>query len=536
MAGLRLDCRVLSRDEVRRECSLLTTKTVPGESRAQPRSLAVGGTGGLDAGRGLPVRLGGLSVQRAAGARQELARFADLQAVAPPQVAAPDVSDWDLERIAEWRLSLEQVAPPPLAVLRIPKIKLEVAVLPGTEEFVLNRGVGHIPGTSLPGTDGNSAIAGHRDGFFRGLKDVVAGDAIEIETLGAREVYFIERMWVVEPEDVYVLEPTPVRSITLVTCYPFYYAGSAPHRYIVRAVLAADGVAPTAASRTPEWSMRAPRWRLKLFYGSPTSQPVRGGSQTSGFEEAGMKRVVVQRVLVGLLICLAAVGAMAQTEKTTTLSGTVEGVDGGTLVVKMDNGELRMFTPPADRVFMVDGKELKLADLKPGTKLTATVKETATTTMATTVESLEGTVAYASGPTVILTLPSKERKLYNIKSTDPVKFYNHEGKEITVFDLRKNMQIKATKLTEAPRTELVANVAVTGTAPAAGAGTTQAAAKPAAAAPAAPAAAQSQPASTQASAATPATLPKTGSQLPLLGLIGLASLVIALGLGVARRR
>ena len=115
---------------------------------------------------------------------------------------------------------------------------------------------------------------------------------------------------------------------------------------------------------------------------------------------------------------------------------------------------------------MVDGKEVKLADLKPGTKLTATVKETSTTTMATTVESLEGTVAYASGPTVILTLPSKERKLYNIKSTDPVKFYNHEGKEITVFDLRKNMQIKATKLTEAPRTELVANVAVTGTGPA----------------------------------------------------------------------
>ena len=92
-----------------------------------------------------------LSVQRAAAARQDLSRFTDLQTAAPPQVGDPDVSDWDLERISEWRHSLEQVAPPPLAVLRIPKIKLEVAVLPGTEEFVLDRGVGHIPGTALPG-------------------------------------------------------------------------------------------------------------------------------------------------------------------------------------------------------------------------------------------------------------------------------------------------------------------------------------------------------------------------------------------------
>ena len=64
-------------------------------------------------------------------------------------------------------------------------------------------------------------------------------------------------MWVVEPEDVYVLEPTPVRSITLVTCYPFYYAGSAPHRYIVRAVLGTDEVEPTAALRAPGRSVRA---------------------------------------------------------------------------------------------------------------------------------------------------------------------------------------------------------------------------------------------------------------------------------------
>ena len=127
-------------------------------------------------------------------------------------------------------------APPPLAVLRIPKIGLEVAVLPGTDDATLDRAVGHIDGTALPSTDGNSAIAGHRDGFFRGLKDIGEGDAIEIETVQTKEVYRVERLWIVPPEDVSVLDPTPTRALTLVTCYPFYFVGSAPKRYIVRAV------------------------------------------------------------------------------------------------------------------------------------------------------------------------------------------------------------------------------------------------------------------------------------------------------------
>ena len=129
--------------------------------------------------------------------------------------------------------------PQPIAVLRIPKIHLEVPVLPGTDDFVLNRAVGHIEDTALPGTDGNSGIAGHRDGFFRGLKDIGTGDAIELETLrGKKEVYRVERIWVVDPEDVSVIDPTPTRSLTLVTCYPFYHVGPAPQRYIVRAVRA----------------------------------------------------------------------------------------------------------------------------------------------------------------------------------------------------------------------------------------------------------------------------------------------------------
>src|SRR5262245_23710314 len=170
-------------------------------------------------------------------ARQDLARFESLRKTAlVSPTAEPDLSLWDEGRIREWRATLSEPAPAPLAILRIPKIHLEVAVLPGTGDLVLNRAAGHIEDTALPGTDGNTGIAGHRDGYFRGLKDLDIGDAIEIETLEGRERYRVERIWIVEPEDVSVLDPTPVRSITLVTCYPFYFVGSAPQRFIVRAV------------------------------------------------------------------------------------------------------------------------------------------------------------------------------------------------------------------------------------------------------------------------------------------------------------
>lgn len=184
------------------------------------------------------VTWGALYIDGAAGARHDVERFALLQAAALQQPAAPDLSLWDPERISAWRQALREPAPPPLAVLRIPKIRLEVPVLRGTDEFTLNRAVGHIDDTALPGTDGNSGIAGHRDGFFRGLKDIGPDDAIELETLRGKEVYRVERTWVVSPEDVSVLDPTPTRSLTLVTCYPFYHVGPAPQRYIVRAVRA----------------------------------------------------------------------------------------------------------------------------------------------------------------------------------------------------------------------------------------------------------------------------------------------------------
>jgi sortase A len=170
-----------------------------------------------------------------AAARRDVARFVTHRDVAA-RTGTPDQSLWSPERIVAWSKAVGGPAAAPLAVLRIPRLRIEVPVLPGTGDGTLDRAVGHIDDTALPGADGNSGIAGHRDGFFRGLKDIAEGDVIELETATLKEVYRVERTWVVDPEDVSVLDPTPTRALTLVTCYPFYYIGPAPRRFIVRAV------------------------------------------------------------------------------------------------------------------------------------------------------------------------------------------------------------------------------------------------------------------------------------------------------------
>lgn len=188
------------------------------------------------------------TVDRVTGRQRAMERFVALQSA--PQVSSrPDTSLWSPERIAAWQTAVKDPGPAPLAILRIPRIHLEVPVLEGTDDLTLNRGAGHIDDTARPGTDGNAGIAAHRDGFFRGLKDVTPGDAIELETPGATETYRIERIWIVDPEDVSVLDPTPTRSLTLVTCYPFYFIGSAPRRFIVRAVAAPPAVRHSGAGR-----------------------------------------------------------------------------------------------------------------------------------------------------------------------------------------------------------------------------------------------------------------------------------------------
>jgi sortase A len=151
-----------------------------------------------------------------------------------------DFSLWDAHRVQAYKENGFGQPGAALAVLRISKINLEVPLLDGTDDWTLNHGVGRIAGTARPTEQGNVGIAGHRDGFFRGLKDVAVGDAIELETLKGTDAYVVDQIQIVTPDDVDVLRPRSVPSLTLVTCYPFYFFGSAPKRYIVTASLAGE--------------------------------------------------------------------------------------------------------------------------------------------------------------------------------------------------------------------------------------------------------------------------------------------------------
>ena len=145
----------------------------------------------------------------------------------------PDYSLWSPKRVAAYKDALVRQFAPPLAVLRIKKFGLEVPVFDGTDDLILNRGVGRIAGTARPGQPGNVGIAGHRDGFFRCLKDIAVGDSLTLEASGTVAQYVVDRITIVAPDDVSVLEPATAPSLTLVTCYPFYFAGDAPRRYII---------------------------------------------------------------------------------------------------------------------------------------------------------------------------------------------------------------------------------------------------------------------------------------------------------------
>lgn len=171
------------------------------------------------------------------GRRDGIASFHNAQP-SPPRAAPtpPDRSLWSPQRVRAWQDAQAQPAPPTLGILRIRRLGLEVPILEGTGDRVLDRAVGHIEDTSAPGAHGNCGIAGHRDGFFRPLKDVRTGDELEIETRAGVTTYRIDRTLIVSPENVSVLDPTLTDAVTLVTCYPFYFIGSAPQRFIVRAV------------------------------------------------------------------------------------------------------------------------------------------------------------------------------------------------------------------------------------------------------------------------------------------------------------
>jgi sortase A len=131
--------------------------------------------------------------------------------------------------------------PPPLVEggvigeIQVPRLQLKAIVVQGDSHTILRRAVGHIPETVLPGTTGNVVLAGHRDTFFRPLRNIRLGDAITIKTPDGAFQYLVESMEVVPASDMEVLNATTAHTLTLITCFPFDYIGPAPNRYVVRA-------------------------------------------------------------------------------------------------------------------------------------------------------------------------------------------------------------------------------------------------------------------------------------------------------------
>lgn len=172
------------------------------------------------------------SSERAADAAQRT----ETVAAGPAYPADPDLSLWGKTRIAAYRASLGSQRDLPLGVLTISSVDLVAPIFEGTGELTLNRGIGRIEGTGDVGARGNLGLAAHRDGFFRALKDVEVGDTVSVESLDGAIHYRVTELLVVEPTDVYVLAPTDAATLTLVTCYPFYFIGDAPQRYIVKGI------------------------------------------------------------------------------------------------------------------------------------------------------------------------------------------------------------------------------------------------------------------------------------------------------------
>jgi sortase A len=197
----------------------------------------------LVSGFGLLIAYGAARLESHLSSRAALKRFAtiDPSSTSANHAGAEDIglpgvdfSLWDEHRVRAHKKSFRKVSNTPLALLRISKIGLEVP-RDGTDGLTLNHAVGRISGTARPGAAGNIGIAGHRDGFFRGLKDVGIGDAVELRTPKGTDTYVVDEISIVNPSDVGVLTPRSVPSLTLVTCYPFYFIGNSPQRYIVHA-------------------------------------------------------------------------------------------------------------------------------------------------------------------------------------------------------------------------------------------------------------------------------------------------------------
>lgn len=158
--------------------------------------------------------------------------------------------DWSAARRAAYERWSRGAVPAAIASLKLPGDGSGIPVFAGAEEPQLTLGAGHLRETSPIHGDGNTAIAGHRDGFFRSLDRLAVGDELRLEGAHASRTYRVTDLLIVEPRDVWVLEETPVPTLTLITCHPFYYVGRAPNRYVVRAEVIGEAISSTTESTT----------------------------------------------------------------------------------------------------------------------------------------------------------------------------------------------------------------------------------------------------------------------------------------------
>jgi sortase A len=154
---------------------------------------------------------------------RELARFEQLMHAGASQATVPQVG----------RDGLGQDGL--IGRIEVPRLEVSVVVIEGTGWAVLRHAAGHIRGTALPGETGNVGISAHRDTFFRPLRNIRTNDEVTVTTLRGEYRYRVVSTTIVDPDDVGVLKPGRGETLTLVTCYPFYFVGAAPQRFIVRA-------------------------------------------------------------------------------------------------------------------------------------------------------------------------------------------------------------------------------------------------------------------------------------------------------------
>jgi sortase A len=442
------------------------------------------------------------------------------------QLELPNVNFnlWGEQRVQAYKKSIGQHRSAPLAVLRIPKISLEVPLFDGTDDLTLNHAVGRIAGTARPGEPGNIGIAGHRDGYFRGLKDVRVGDVIELKTLQGTDTYVVDRIQIVWPRQVEVLRPTPAPSLTLVTCYPFYFFGSAPQRYIVMASLS-----PEKNGKSEGSNLSAPAIANNSTISNSTRRKQMNIFSKASFFGKGAGAIVLALVAFGT--------AVAQDSTVTTIThgqpsfdtqvknAEIVYVEGNDLVLKLENGRVEhLIVPDSDR-FTIDGKQVSVHELVPGTRLTQTITTTTTPRYVNAVRTIEGKVWHVNAPkSVILTLPDNQNQVFNVPSHAK---FTINGQEKTVFDLRKGMKIKATVVTDEEHTLVESNKVAFGQAPRITMPATTGVLlflTP------------NEPQVTLASAEQIAdVLPETASFHPLVGLVGILVIAMSVALGAARR-